>query len=330
MMSRCKMELFLGIDTSCYTTSLAIVDGEGNLFSEARKLLAPPPGGRGLAQNEAVFQHILNLPGLFTEVAGPGEMHMLRGIAASVRPRPVEGSYMPVFMVAKSFAASLAGILGIPLVLTSHQEGHLAAGLWSAGGPTEDEFLAVHLSGGTTELLHVKVGHHLDEANRFFEIKLIGGSTDLHAGQFVDRIGVSLGLPFPAGPHLELLAQSASTEVAIPSSVKGFDLSFSGPEAAALRLVEKGVPAPDVARAVENCIANTMEKVIRKAVLETGIKAVLIVGGVSANNHVREKLCQRLHHQAVKARLHFATPRLSSDNSVGVALIGRSKHCGVE
>lgn len=314
------MELYIGIDTSCYTTSLAIVDGEGNLLSEARKLLEVRPGGRGLAQNEAVFQHIANLPGLFSKLAKDINVKHLAGIAISTRPRPVEGSYMPVFRVAASYGQSLAAVLGIPFVETSHQEGHLAAGIWSAGGPDDKEFLAIHLSGGTTELLRInssKAAYHID---------LMGGTRDLHAGQLIDRVGVRLGLPFPAGPHLEKLAASSGGKVSVPSSVKGCLISFSGPEAAAMRLIERQYPPADIARAVENCIAKTLHKVITRAIEDTGIKPVLIVGGVSANMHIRERLSQEMQRSDPEAhRLYFAAPGFSSDNAVGTALIGMER-----
>lgn len=312
------MELFLGIDTSCYTTSLAVVDGEGNLFSEARRVLKVPEGGRGLAQSEAVFQHIGSLPDLFTEVFGEFGSYTFKGVAASTCPRSVPGSYMPVFKVSEGYGRSIAALLGIPFLGTSHQEGHLAAGMWSAGGPKDKDFLAVHVSGGTTEILRVA----REKSN--FGVKLLGGSSDLHAGQFIDRIGVGLGLPFPAGPHLEKLARESSQELSIPSSVRGFNVSFSGPEAQALRLIQWNQPAADIARAVEQCVANSLEKIIKLGILDTQLTSVLIVGGVSANLNIRERLRRRLEHKAVGARLYFASPELSSDNAVGTALLAKT------
>lgn len=315
------MELFLGIDTSCYTTSLAIVDGKGNLLSEARRLLAVPKGGRGLAQNEAVFQHIANMAELFKEVIADYNIDCLQGVCASIRPRPVDGSYMPVFTVAESYGKSAAILNNIPFVGTSHQEGHIAAGVWSAQGPRESTFLAVHLSGGTTEVL--KVTKCLS-GQQLFNIELLGGSSDLHAGQFIDRVGVALGLPFPAGPHMEKLAVNSSLDVTLPSSVKGYDISFSGPEAAAMRMIEKNVESSDIARAVERCVGNSLEKVIGRAMDETGISSVLVVGGVSANLYIRERLFKRLQRNYGSTRMYFADPSLSTDNAVGVALLGLS------
>ncbi|PKM81302.1 MAG: O-sialoglycoprotein endopeptidase [Firmicutes bacterium HGW-Firmicutes-14] len=314
------MGLYLGIDTSCYTTSLAVMDGGGSLLCEERKVLSVPQGGRGLAQNEAVFQHINNLPVLIERVLTAAPSGVLLGVTASTRPRPAAGSYMPVFKVAESYGRSIASMLKIPFVETSHQEGHLAAGIWSAGGPGGQEFLAAHISGGTTEILRVA-----NAGEGQFDISILGGTADLHAGQFVDRVGVRLGLPFPAGPHLEDLAGESRAEISIPSSARDYTVSFSGPEAAAMRLAEQGAKPADIARAVEKCVANTLEKVIRKAVLETGLKDVLIVGGVSANRYIRERLPARLGHSAIGAKLFFASGALSSDNAVGVALVGMKK-----
>jgi len=306
-----------------------MVDGEGNLLSSARKMLVVRQGSRGLAQNEAVFQHLLNLPVVMAELTGTGEKPVLQGVAASTGPRPVKGSYMPVFRVAESFGRSLAGLFEVPFIETSHQEGHLAAGLWSAGGPADNEFLALHVSGGTTEILRVSRGSAVESTVHTFETEILGGTTDLHAGQFIDRSGVQLGLPFPAGPDLEIMARESSPGVIIPSSVKltgiPYEMSFSGPEAAVSRLVAGRKAAADIARAVEECVARTLLKVITKAVSDTGLRSVLLVGGVLANAHIKKYLAAKLQQQAFGVRLYFASSQLSGDNAVGVALIGMSR-----
>ncbi|MDA8235121.1 MAG: O-sialoglycoprotein endopeptidase [Clostridia bacterium] len=317
----------LGIDTSCYTTSLALVDTAGRLVAQQRRLLKVKVGERGLRQSEAVFQHNVNLPELaesLVQEAGlaVGEFRdRIIGIAASTRPRPVAGSYMPVFKVAEGFGRSWAALFGVSFIPTSHQEGHLMAGLWSAGGPNSEEFLAVHLSGGTTELLRVR---RLEPGNGdAFQERLLGGSRDLHAGQLIDRVGVAMGLEFPAGPRLEeLAAQVGEGGISIPSSVKGYEISFSGAETQATRLLAQGADPSGVARAVEKCIINSLEKILRLGVNEEGLDQVLIVGGVAANRYLRSRLKQRLEHPAVGARLYFAEAVHSTDNAVGVALIG--------
>lgn len=292
---------------------------DGHLLAEHRRLLTVPQGERGLQQSRAVFQHVQNIAGVFQAVE-PGLRDVeLVAVAASTKPRPVDGSYMPVFTVSEAFGRVLASTLGVPFWGTTHQEGHLLAGLWSGKAGLPPAFLAVHLSGGTSELLHVTV----KPGEAKLAIEILGATKDLHAGQFIDRVGVALGLPFPAGPHLEKLARQAQgRDIIIPSSVKGYSFSFSGSETCAQRLIAQGLPRESIARAVENCIAKTLEKVLRRAVEDTGIKTVLIVGGVAANRYLRARLTHRLGHPAVGAQLVFAEPDLSTDNSVGVALSG--------
>lgn len=317
------MKLFMGIDTSCYTTSVAVVDEEGNLLADERQLLPVPSGKRGLAQSQALFYHVQNLPMLLRQIGRRFSGRVI-GIAASTRPRPVKGSYMPVFTVAEGYGSGMAAIMGVDFYATTHQEGHLMAGLWSAGVDL-DNFLAVHLSGGTSELLRVKSA---SSSEHYFEIELLGGTTDLHAGQFIDRVGVAMGLPFPAGPHLEELAQSVSQgELRIPTWVKGFQFSFSGPETHARRLLKRGAKPEHVARAIEHCVAATVEKIVRKAVEEYGLRHVLIVGGVASNRYLRQHLTKKLEHRAVGAKLYFAQPRFSTDNAVGTALLGLKQFC---
>ncbi|HHT64350.1 MAG: O-sialoglycoprotein endopeptidase [Bacillota bacterium] len=309
--------MIIGIDTSCYTTSLAIIDRGGNLIEDARKVLSVKPGRRGLQQSEAVFQHVQNLPFLLEKVSQKIDFTEIKAVCVSTKPRPVEKSYMPVFTVSHGFGKVLALGKQISLFLTTHQEGHLMAGIWSAKGPEGKEFLAVHLSGGTSEVLRVK------KHKTGFFIEILGATGDLHAGQFVDRIGVALGMPFPAGSHLEKLAATYSGEIPyLKTGVKGYDFSFSGPETAARKLLAEGNPPEAVARAVEQCVATTLEKVLRRAVSDTGLKEILIVGGVAANSYIRQRLVYRLEHRAVGAKLFFAEPVYSTDNAVGIAQIG--------
>ena len=311
---------FLGIDTSAYTCAAAVVDDQGGLLTACRRLLPVPAGGRGLQQGTAVFHHVQLLPDLLAAVFNDAAADTIRVVAAATRPRPVEGSYMPVFTVAAGQGKALAAALKVPFLATTHQEGHIAAGLWSAGWQPDGPFLAVHLSGGTSEVL--QVNHH----SGGFSICKLGGTLDLHAGQLIDRVGVLMGMQFPAGPQLEMLArQSGATGAALrlTSAVRGYDFSFSGPASQAERLLANGAGRAAVARAVEHCIAKTLERVLRLAVEATGINDILIVGGVAANTYLRQRLRLRLEHRAVGARLHFAAREHSSDNAIGIALLGR-------
>jgi N6-L-threonylcarbamoyladenine synthase len=307
--------MFVGIDTSCYTTSLAVVDETGTLVLESRKLLRVKPGAKGLRQSEAVFQHVQQLPQLLNE-AFPGVP--ITAVAAATKPRPVAGSYLPVFNVGASFGATLAKLTGVPFIATSHQEGHLRAGLYRQT-PPQKPFLAWHISGGTSELLLVTLSEH------GYQVAKIGGSTDLQVGQFVDRIGVALGAPFPAGPFLERLAQTASdSNQVLLVPVRGLELSFSGPATAAERLIRQGVPGPEVARQVFSGISRGLWQVTRLAAAEYQVEQVLFVGGVAANGSIREYLLQAGAQQGLA--VSFGPKELSSDNAAGVALLGYD-HC---
>ncbi|MBQ8653879.1 MAG: O-sialoglycoprotein endopeptidase, partial [Clostridia bacterium] len=185
----------IGLDTSCYTTSAAAVTTDGRVIASCRKLLPVKEGERGLRQSEAVFIHVRQLPGRLEELAQHIRGMEIAAVCVSRTPRDEEESYMPVFNAGDAQGRGLAAMLGVPCFASTHQRGHIAAAKVDSG-IHEGDLLAVHLSGGTTELLSL----------RGEELTLLGGTLDLHAGQVVDRTGVALGLPFPAGPHLEKLA----------------------------------------------------------------------------------------------------------------------------
>lgn len=306
---------YLGIDTSAYTTALAIVDEAGRLVLDRREPLPVPKGERGLRPSDAVFFHVERLSELADSLRGLDGP--VAAIAASCRPRPAQDSYLPVFRVSESWGKGLAAALGVPFVPTTHQEGHLAAGLWSSGfDPGDRPFIALHLSGGTTELLGVA------KSGGGFTEKILSSSQDLHAGQLIDRVGVALGLPFPAGKELEILAsRGRSGAVIIPSSVRGLSPSFSGAEAQAKRLIGLGCPPEDLALGVFDFLRRTFEKIIFRAVRSYDLHDILLVGGVSANAILRRTLGCGYK----QVRLWWPDPRYCTDNAVGVALTaGRS------
>lgn len=301
--------MILGIDTSCYTTSLALAE-EGRLIDSVRQLLPVAKGSGGLRQNEAFFLHIKRLPALFEQLIADRN-YCLTGVCVSAAPRRAEGSYMPVFCAGLHMAELLAAQAKVPLYTTTHQEGHLAAALYGSSVDSE-RFLALHLSGGTTELLQVR------REQGGFETKLLG-TADLAAGQMVDRIGVLLELPFPCGRHMESIARQGSS-CRLPIAVQGMNISFSGPETAARRLFAQGEQGEHIAYAVFECIAKSLDKSIRQAVKQTGIKEIILAGGVASNAFIRDYISNCKAYRAV-----FAAAELASDNAVGVALLGTEK-----
>ncbi len=290
---------------------------EQDLVADRRLLLEVPPGKRGLRQAEAVFQHVRNLPKLLGEILPLDEVE---AVAVSNAPRSLEGSYMPVFKTGEAFAHSLALAWDVPCYFTSHQAGHIWAGLCGENLTWDGEFLALHISGGTTDLLSVT----LDQATADMTIAQIGGSLDINAGQLIDRVGVKMGFAFPCGPRLEELAQSGRQAgipaTKLPVSIKGLGLNLSGPEAAATRALEAGVDPRALAQGVEECLAESMAALISHGTSSMGLDRVLVVGGVAANRHIRAFLSQALRAQGVMVT--FTSPRLSSDNAVGIAAYG--------
>ncbi len=304
------MKAYLGIDTSCYTTSVALMAESGELLAADRSLLKVKPGGRGLAQSEMLYQHTRNLPVLIEramKAAGGG----IAAIGVSSRPRPLEGSYMPAFLAGLGLARSLGAALAVPVFSLSHQENHLEAGLWSAGGSFSGPFLVFHVSGGTTELVQA------EREGASWRLTCLGGSRDLHAGQMIDRVGVALGLSFPAGPALEQLAADTAP-LALPVSVQGTWCSFSGPLSAAERLLAKGEVSPaGLAGGVLQIVAQSLVRMAKAASKATGLRQMLLVGGVMANRQIRTVLLSAAERHGWT--LLFAEPAYSSDHAVGCA-----------
>ncbi|PSR35232.1 MAG: peptidase M22 [Sulfobacillus benefaciens] len=309
----------MGIDTSAYTTSLAVVTRDQVVFDQ-RMVLSVPQGQRGLRSSEAVYRHVLNFPILYEKWRQVAENLKIpvRAVAVSTRPRPIADAYLPTFKVGEAYAQVVSLTLNVPLIATSHQEGHIRAGLFAAGRSFSQRFYALHVSGGTTELLQVE-----PREPGAWNIQLLGGSDDLYAGQFVDRIGVALGLAFPAGPELERLALGSVNPLLFNTgAVRHKDgrvwISFSGLEAQAQRALKGGYLPEDVARGVEIGVGKALANLIT-AGAEPG--PLLVVGGVAANETVREII---RHLTAVDSKwdILFGTPQLSRDNAVGVAWIG--------
>ena len=228
---------------------------------------------------------------------------------------------MPVFSAGVNAARILAATHNIPLYQFSHQEGHLAAALWSARLNWQEPFIAIHLSGGTGEMLKVtpcSQAEITDQPNhavspQIYKTKIIG-DTDLPPGQFVDRIGVGLGYSFPAGAQLDQLALTATCrDFRLSGSVKGTHISFSGPESAAQRAIEAGVEPSQIAAAVFDNIGKSLKKAIMTAQEEYGIENVLLMGGVAASKNLR------LYLRSLN--IEFASPKYSSDNAVGLAFL---------
>ncbi len=296
----------IGIDTSNYTTSIAFFDGTGG--ENCSKLLPVKSGELGLRQSDAVFAHIKSLPELsgrlFSRVR-----EEIRAVGVSTRPRAVEGSYMPCFLVGLSHATLLSNAFHVPLVEVSHQQGHVAASLWSAGHLElmDEPHLAWHLSGGTTELLLVEPEGKLVKCTK------IGGTTDISAGQLIDRTGQLLGLPFPSGKHLDALSREATGKDFFRVKCKDMTFSFSGMQNKVQQYFEaNGDPAETAAYALR-CVAYGVFHATQQALKAYPGLPVVFSGGVASNSLLRQVL--------EPLNPIFAQPQYSTDNAMGVAVL---------
>ena len=298
----------LGLDTSNYTTSCALYDSETRGVVQQKKLLPVKPGELGLRQSDAVFHHVQQLPGLLGDLLT--DRPRIDVIGVSVRPRPVEGSYMPCCEAGRSSAAQLGAVLGCPVYAFSHQEGHIAAALHSVGrfDSMPRPFIAFHLSGGTTEAVRVA------DSDSGFDIEYLCGSLDLKAGQAVDRVASMLGMSFPGGAQLDKLALTCDEKIKCRPTMKGRDCCLSGVENQCRELVAAGREPAYVARYCLNMVSETVAAMCAALLEEYGDMPVLIAGGVAASAVMRGVLSERFD-------VVFATPELSGDNAVGIALL---------
>ena len=308
-----RQDAVIGLDTSCYTTSVAAVGLKGEILASCRKPLDVPERSRGLQQSRAGFFHVRALPELMQALRSAVPGLDVRAICASTRPRNIDDSYMPVFGVGESQGRSLAAALNVPFYCTDHQTGHLYAALVGTELTMARDFLALHLSGGTTELL-------CKQANT---VRCLGGTADISAGQLVDRAGVVLGLPFPSGPALERLACQGEAVQRLGVSMEDGNCHFSGAEAQVARWIASGELAPqDIAAEVYAVLARTVARMIEWGVRQTGVRDVLLAGGVASSALLGELLLRRVQRNHDAPTLHFARPDLAGDNAVGVALAG--------
>ena len=301
--------LFLGLDTSNYKTSAGLFCPEDGSFRACGKLLEVPLGTLGLRQSDALFQHVKQLPEQVRAACREMDGEIC-AIGYSAKPRDLEDSYMPCFLAGKCAAECMGAALDVPVYDFSHQQGHLAAAAFSAEQTDllKQPFLAWHLSGGTTELLLVEPSD-----TRIIRAEILGGSTDISAGQLIDRVGVALDMPFPAGPYVEQAALRSDKQDFFRVKVNGSNFSFSGVQNQFEARIKAGESREDVCRFVLLTVAETILKATKNE-RKTHPLPVLISGGVSVCSLVQDVF-------AKEKNLWFAQKGLGGDNAVGTAIL---------
>ena len=301
------MPLFRGIDSSNYTSSVALVDDCGKIIADIRRLLTVKQGERGLRQSDALFQHWNNIPELLSPLLREYRSE-IKGVCASVKPRPAEGSYMPVFRAGEAIGRITADALGVPFSETSHQEGHIKAA--SVGNDVDfgKPVLCAHLSGGTLELVLVKDG----------KIEICGATKDISYGQLLDRTGVAMGFPFPAGKYIDEAALSFD-----PHGVKNpfcrinmtdEGLNLSGIETQIVRK-RSGMDTGELSYFLMERISESFTEYASKLLKDHDCDTLLVTGGVASSGFLR-KYCKDRGFG-----FYFGQPSLCSDNAVGPALL---------
>lgn len=311
-----RPECFVGIDTSNYTTSGAVCTADGEVIANIKVPLPVREGECGLRQSDAVFSHVRNLPEVAEKLREAVRPYKVLAVGCSVRPREAEGSYMPCFLAGKAAAESFAAPLDVPVLECSHQDGHIMAALYSSGAAEQllqQPFAAFHVSGGTTEVLHVT------PRENGFTVDPVGKTADLNAGQAIDRVGVMMGLSFPCGKEMEVLAATYAGKLPKPRiCVRNGDCNLSGLQNLAEKLWKDTEDKAAVSAFVFSFVAETLKAMT--AALDEKYPSIPVVyaGGVMSNRYLQSVLSKR-------PNTYFAEPQFSADNAAGVALLCRRR-----
>lgn len=316
-----RNNIIIGIDTSCYTTSIAAISlGKKVIFNE-KIMLNVKEGNNGLRQSEAVFQHINNLGEISEKIKDISKKYNIKGICVSQKPRPIKDSYMPVFMVGYNFAKTLSTLIGCKLYETTHQENHIEASLFTNNIIDKNNFLSIHMSGGTTEIL--LVNNEKDNYN----IEIVGGTKDISFGQLIDRIGVKLGYKFPAGKYIDEDAIKCieKIEKGLKTSVKDGYMNLSGLENQINNLIENN-SKEYIAKILLDSIVRNIYKSILYISKNYNLNEVVFAGGVSASKYIKKELNSKLKKENIYP--YFTEVEYSTDNALGCAIIGLNKYLG--
>ncbi|SDT27545.1 O-sialoglycoprotein endopeptidase [Halopseudomonas xinjiangensis] len=309
----------LGIETSCDETGVALYDSERGLLADA--LFSQIDLHRiygGVVPELASRDHVKRLVPLMREVftrAGVAEGDV-DGVAYTAGP-----GLVGALLVGAACAKALAFAWGVPALGVHHMEGHLLAPMLEEN-PPEFPFVALLVSGGHTQLVRV------DGIGRY---QLLGESLDDAAGEAFDKTAKLMGLPYPGGPEIARLAQTGEPgRFVFPRPMTdrpGLDFSFSGLKTSVLNAWQQAGGSDvdsqtrcDIALGFEHAVVETLTIKCRRALKSTGLKRLVIAGGVSANRRLRESLGRMAH--GLNGELFYARPEFCTDNGAMIAYAG--------
>ena len=319
--------IVLGLETSCDETGLAIYDSEqglrGQVLYSQIKLHAEYGG---VVPELASRDHVRKLIPLLNELLAQSQIDKKDIDAVAYTRGP---GLMGALMTGALFGRTLALALNKPAIGVHHMEGHMLAPLLSTTPPAFP-FVALLVSGGHTQLM---------AAYGIGQYELLGESIDDAAGEAFDKVAKMMELPYPGGPNIAKLALQGDAQVfdfPRPMLHQGLDFSFSGLKTAVsvqLKKLGEENRNADIAASFQEAIVDTLVKKSVKALKQTGLKRLVIAGGVSANLRLREQLETSL--QKIKAQVYYAEPALCTDNGAMIAFAGYERlkagqHDGLE
>lgn len=311
--------IVIGIDTSCYTTSIAAISLNKDIILSEKIMLKVDKDAKGLRQSDGVFQHVSNLGKLSENITGKLKDYNIVGVCASEKPRPIEGSYMPVFTVGLNAGKLLSATHNCPFFETTHQENHIKSSLLGKNLLNKNRFLAVHMSGGTTEIVLANKND-----SKGYDLEIIGGTKDVSFGQLIDRLGLKLSYDFPSGKYIDKNALECNEKIenGLKTSVKEGYMNLSGIENQLNKIIEddKNIDKSYLSKLLMDAIVRCMVKSLSYLCKKYETYEVVFAGGVSASKYISKNLTQKLKKYNVKA--YFTEPHLATDNAVGCAIIG--------
>lgn len=316
--------LVLGIETSCDETGVALYDSEKGLLADALySQIDMHNEYGGVVPELASRDHVKKLLPLIQATLDKAGIAKQQVEAIAYTKGP---GLVGALMVGTMTARAIAFAWGIPALGVHHMEGHLLAPMLE-DTPPEFPFVALLVSGGHTQLVEVQgIGQY----------QLLGESLDDAAGEAFDKAAKMMGLPYPGGPHIAKLAnQGTPGRFKFPRPMvdrPGLDFSFSGLKTYTLNTVqalekEQGELSEqdkaDIAHAFQEAVVETLAIKCRRALEQTGMKQLVMAGGVSANTRLREKLEQAL--AKVGGQVFYARPQFCTDNGAMIAFAGAQR-----
>ncbi|MEN8212848.1 MAG: tRNA (adenosine(37)-N6)-threonylcarbamoyltransferase complex transferase subunit TsaD [Pseudomonadota bacterium] len=307
----------LGIETSCDETGVAVYDSDMGLVGDMlHSQIALHAEYGGVVPELASRDHVRKLVPLIEALLKQCGLQTgdLDGIAYTQGP-----GLVGALLVGAAVGRSLAWSLDIPAIGVHHMEGHLLAPLLEQQQPLFP-FIALLVSGGHTQLVEVK---------RIGDYRLLGESLDDAAGEAFDKTAKMLGLPYPGGPELSRLArQGDAARFSFPRPMTnrpGLDFSFSGLKTFALNTWQQAENRDDqlradICRAFEDAVIDTLVIKCRRALKQSGISELVVAGGVSANQGLRQRLAGEM--QNLGGRVYYPRPRFCTDNGAMIAYAG--------